>query len=506
MAFFIKRNEQVNGPFTEAQIKSGAANGKLKPADMIATSKEGPWTSLASSLGNNTTQVPPQTDTPPPPPEAAPVHSSESPGVADQAPITLDTFEVADAAAADSSEVTQRIQLLIDGRVRYDEQLAARSQAEQAKQTLLKSQTDLHQPLGAAVFSGHCEGQLPETATLHPLLGAHAQLRELETEYNNQQATETSGIGQKAKQKAQLLAINVKIKNLTRSLKKLEVSAGRQLMDDDALESVRCAATNAILGQIGDWKSEVTQAETQLQMCEADLEKCRVALEEELGLKPIEGIATFDKAIRECEMKLTSGDGRLPSKTSASSIIHRLRSQQTTCRHCHRQKSLWSPKCANCGQFGFSRKKSAIAAVGAIIICLFLAAIFNGTSEERERENARQFSIAVLRWNKAVLKEATGKIGAQEFLVEYGKANKALDERVGNFIQRGILWDLQLGYPTNAIDWLPLFVWNETSNKELANEEFQKVQDFENSLDSKADYIVKIAADEAIRNTMRDFK
>jgi hypothetical protein len=43
MQYFVKRNEKVNGPFTDAQVKSGVSSGKLNDTDMISNSKEGPW-------------------------------------------------------------------------------------------------------------------------------------------------------------------------------------------------------------------------------------------------------------------------------------------------------------------------------------------------------------------------------------------------------------------------------------------------------------------------------
>jgi hypothetical protein len=43
MQYFIKRNEKINGPFTDVQIKSGISAGKLNDTDMISNSEEGPW-------------------------------------------------------------------------------------------------------------------------------------------------------------------------------------------------------------------------------------------------------------------------------------------------------------------------------------------------------------------------------------------------------------------------------------------------------------------------------
>ena len=57
MAFFIKRDDQINGPFTADQIKSGVASGKLKEKDLISNSKEGPWAPLAAAVGKTAAQA-----------------------------------------------------------------------------------------------------------------------------------------------------------------------------------------------------------------------------------------------------------------------------------------------------------------------------------------------------------------------------------------------------------------------------------------------------------------
>jgi hypothetical protein len=50
MQYFIKRNEKVNGPFDEPQIKSGVKSGKLKDSDLISNSKNGPWQTVQDAL------------------------------------------------------------------------------------------------------------------------------------------------------------------------------------------------------------------------------------------------------------------------------------------------------------------------------------------------------------------------------------------------------------------------------------------------------------------------
>ena len=104
MPFFIKRGEKVNGPFTEAQIKSGVSDGKLKSTDMIGISKEGPWVSLAQSLTKDVNQSSLQKDNTVPRVKAAPE--------------TFESFEQ-NSGASDPFEGAQRGQQAEAGDVRY---------------------------------------------------------------------------------------------------------------------------------------------------------------------------------------------------------------------------------------------------------------------------------------------------------------------------------------------------------------------------------------------------
>ena len=44
---FVRKNDQLYGPFSESQIRSGLKSGKLSLGDEIAESKEGPWLRLS---------------------------------------------------------------------------------------------------------------------------------------------------------------------------------------------------------------------------------------------------------------------------------------------------------------------------------------------------------------------------------------------------------------------------------------------------------------------------
>gem|GEM_PF-5204840 len=387
MAFFIKRNDKINGPFTETQFKSGAASGKLIATDLVSNSKQGPWSSLALALSNSSAQGELDGDAAATPSSAETTFQEPPPipEIDSKAILPSDVKEPEAPQVDDSSEITRRIKLLQEGRVSYDKRLADRSLAKQERQLLIKSLSNLYRPLGDAVFTAHRENQVPEMATLYPLLGAHAHLQELEAEHIDLQSSQPSGLRQKVKQKAQLLAISVKAKNLTRSLKTLETNIGKELIGDAAIETVRCEATVDILDKFEQWNVEVTKADSRVKSTEVDLESCRLTLQQELNLEAIEGLSSFDNAIRDCEMTLTRGNGQSALKQSAWSLFHRWRNQQTSCRHCHRQRSLWSIKCCTCGCYAFSRKNLAAVILGVIIICFLLAAFSNGTSADLER-------------------------------------------------------------------------------------------------------------------------
>ena len=77
MAFFIKRNDQINGPFTADQIKSGVATGKLKDMDLISSSKEGPWASLSPAVGKAPAQAEKKTAGPSKPRQLSPSGEQE---------------------------------------------------------------------------------------------------------------------------------------------------------------------------------------------------------------------------------------------------------------------------------------------------------------------------------------------------------------------------------------------------------------------------------------------
>ena len=84
MEYFITRDGKVNGPFSEAQVKSGFKSGKLNGTDLISGSKDGPWKLVRKALprqhSNASDSQPPkhelfrteapQTQSPPPLPPA----------------------------------------------------------------------------------------------------------------------------------------------------------------------------------------------------------------------------------------------------------------------------------------------------------------------------------------------------------------------------------------------------------------------------------------------------
>lgn len=60
--YFIKRGEKLFGPFSNEQIKSGLEAGKLKNADSISESKDGPWRNVAEEFKESTALANPIVD------------------------------------------------------------------------------------------------------------------------------------------------------------------------------------------------------------------------------------------------------------------------------------------------------------------------------------------------------------------------------------------------------------------------------------------------------------
>ena len=46
MKYYIKRAGRISGPFSGAEVKSGAKMGRLLEQDLISRSKDGPWRTL----------------------------------------------------------------------------------------------------------------------------------------------------------------------------------------------------------------------------------------------------------------------------------------------------------------------------------------------------------------------------------------------------------------------------------------------------------------------------
>ena len=298
MPFFIKRNDQISGPFTQGQVREDVANGKLHATDFISQSKTGPWTVLIPLLGQEELLIQGDSTDISGLPESRRQTSSE---VSQRASVKDNALEVVDASEISSAESTPRLQRLKVARHEYAGYLSERSRAEEARQAIVQSQTEFFQPLGAAVFNGYCTGQIPEMADLGPLRDAQIQLQDMVSKYLEKQTLEAVGIWQSTKKRIQLLMFMVRVKARKKSVKRLESSIGKLLLEDLQPESIRCEATKPILNKLEHWHSALAKANARWETSEFDLQKCRFIFEQEFNLKLNEGLASFDKAIQECE-------------------------------------------------------------------------------------------------------------------------------------------------------------------------------------------------------------
>ena len=65
MSYFVKRGEQVSGPYTGDQVKNWVNSGKLLGSDQISSSNQGPWKTIAQPTQVSTSPAIAQTETTP---------------------------------------------------------------------------------------------------------------------------------------------------------------------------------------------------------------------------------------------------------------------------------------------------------------------------------------------------------------------------------------------------------------------------------------------------------
>jgi len=123
-----------------------------------------------------------------------------------------------------------------------------------------KAVVEFYQPFGDKMFIAHRRGELSEIKELYRLLGSQSQIDTLEKQLAEISAEAASGVVANSKRKVRQVAIEWKIKKLQGSLKSLKRKAGKQVIDANRLDYVRCGLTTGIIEDIESCRHEYCEA------------------------------------------------------------------------------------------------------------------------------------------------------------------------------------------------------------------------------------------------------
>jgi hypothetical protein len=185
--------------------------------------------------------------------------------------------------------------------------LDRRDALKNAEAELAKS----HRPLGEASFQAFLAGDLEDQPAFADRLASHKRIQELHQEHGDLTPATDVGMVQKTKAKAQQLAIAGKVKLEEMKCGGMESDIGRQLIESELVESVRCDSTSSLLEQVADNRESLSACSSQLQEADAAREKATKQLSEAVPLQHIESSKTFDAEIKSCKATIRQSESSL---------------------------------------------------------------------------------------------------------------------------------------------------------------------------------------------------
>ncbi len=182
------------------------------------------------------------------------------------------------------------------------------NELQQIEQELAKSReglTELYRPLGKAAFEAYLVKQMADHPALADRVAVHEKIEHMRQESAALAPTVDAKLLDKAKAKAQQLAIMGKIKLEQAKIGKLEQKIGQQLVSEQEEESVRGETTGQILDQIAQCRADIAEKQQQAEQTTTALESKKQQLCQELELPAIENTRSLDAQISQ-NKKLTS--------------------------------------------------------------------------------------------------------------------------------------------------------------------------------------------------------
>ena len=186
----------------------------------------------------------------------------------------------------------------------------------------------LHRPLGDAAIHAFLAGHIAEQPVFRERMRLNSTIADYRKEHDSLTPPPDAGMLDKTKAKAKQLAIMGKIKLEEVKIGGLDTQVGKQLVDSEREESVRCSGTESVLAHIANARANVAQTKQQAEQAAAALESQKATLCETFGLSQIEGARSLDAAISQTrqsigtrQKELSALRSDLPGKLLAASDL-----------------------------------------------------------------------------------------------------------------------------------------------------------------------------------------
>ena len=194
------------------------------------------------------------------------------------------------------------------------------------RQTALKEAetklAEFYAPLGGKSFRALLDEKISEQPVFTERLSAHNRAQTLQHERDGLSASSDAGLLEKAKLKAQQLALTGKIKLEERSAGKQEKDIGRQLIENSLEESVRCESTTSIVDQITSQRKVIAERLSALEESQSIKDEVAQQLCTDLSIERIENGKTLDVEISQCDKTVRELEGTL--NTAAGELLPEL--------------------------------------------------------------------------------------------------------------------------------------------------------------------------------------
>jgi len=181
-------------------------------------------------------------------------------------------------------------------------------QKQQSLSKVLASLSEFHRPLGQAAFQARLEGAVTDQPAFAERLAVHERIEDLRKEYENLTPAPNAGTVEKAKAKAQQLAVAGKIKLEETKIGKLESKIGQQLIEESQEGSVRCEQTEQVISQIAERRAEIAQLTEQEYQSRETLATEAEQLSQFLSLSQIEGSRALADELNRCSAAVTQAE------------------------------------------------------------------------------------------------------------------------------------------------------------------------------------------------------